>query len=112
MSFRNPAPLSSRSVASLGTYDLQRESARYMAIQYFITHPEYRGWNGGYRHDVALVRLKKKVVFSELVQPVKLPSSNDTFGPSSECFITGWGFAQEGGTSKHCKQGTQNSDIS
>uniref|UniRef100_A0A3Q2WWA9 Tryptase-2-like n=1 Tax=Haplochromis burtoni TaxID=8153 RepID=A0A3Q2WWA9_HAPBU len=35
--------------------------------------------------------LKKPITFSKDVAPVALPDKDDTFGPSSECWITGWG---------------------
>lgn len=83
----------------LGTHDLQDKSAAYVGIKHFISHPGYRHWNDGYRHNIALVKLMKNVTFTEEVKPVTLPSSTDTFGPSSECFITGWGNVGRGGTS-------------
>lgn len=88
---RNPPPTAKASMAWLGTHDLQDSSAMYLGIKYFVVNPKYERWNGGCKHDIALVRLKRKVNFMKGVQPVKLPSSSDTFGPSSECFITGWG---------------------
>lgn len=87
-------------MAWLGTHELEDESPKYVGIEYFIRHPGYQRWNGGYRSDIALVRLKKPVDFTEKIKPVKLASSSDTFGPSSECFITGWGNVSRGGTFK------------
>lgn len=98
VSSRNPVPSASKSMAFLGAHDLQEASAYYKGIEYFMIHPNYQRWNGGYKHDIALVRLKTKV--GNMVKPVKLPSSTDTFGPSSECFITGWGNVDKGGMSK------------
>lgn len=100
VSLRNPVPTAKRSMAWLGTHDLEDKSDAYLGITYFIRHPRYQRWNDGYRHDIALVRLKRKVDFNKNVQPVKLPGSTDTFGPTSECFITGWGNVDRGGTSE------------
>ncbi|XP_068606455.1 tryptase-2-like [Brachionichthys hirsutus] len=80
-----------RSMAWVGTSDLQKASVRYMGILYVVSHPHYKAQGGGYVNDIALVRLKKKLRFSERVGPVGLPSGSDAFGSSSECWITGWG---------------------
>lgn len=98
VSSRDPVPSASESMAFLGAHDLQEASAYYKGIKYFIIHPKYQRWNGGYKNDIALARLQTKV--GDMVKPVKLPSSTDTFGPSSECFITGWGNVDKGGMSK------------
>lgn len=93
---RDPVPSAYESMAFLGAHDLQEAAAYYRGIKYFIIHPKYQRWNGGYKHDIALARLKNKVSFSAVVKQVNLPSSTDTFGPSSECFITGWGNMDKG----------------
>lgn len=95
---RQLEPNAGRSMAWVGSYSLQKASVRYMGIYQAITHPEYQAVGGGYRNDIALVKLKKKLQFSATVAPVKLPSSTDTFGPSSECWITGWGYVGTTGT--------------
>ncbi|KAG7221973.1 hypothetical protein INR49_028256 [Caranx melampygus] len=85
-------PDPSRSMAWVGTHSLQKESARYLGIVYVIPHRNYRAVGKGYLNDIALIKLKKKLRFSQSVRPVSLPSVDDTFGPSSECWITGWGY--------------------
>lgn len=82
----------------LGSYNLVERSVRYLGIEFFIPHLNYGRWGSGFRNDIALVKLKKKVSFSGQVSPATLPSSTDTFGPSSECWITGWGNVQKDGT--------------
>lgn len=96
--FRNPQPKASRSMVWIGSYNLQDASVRYLGIEFFIPHSRYNRWGSGFKSDIALVKLKKKVRFSREVGPVTLPSSTDTFGPSSECLITGWGNIRKGGT--------------
>lgn len=84
----------------IGSHNLQKGSARYMGIVYVVPYPEYEVRNGFYKKDLALLKLKKKIDFLKIkdASPVSLPSSTDTFGPSSECWITGWGNIQTGGT--------------
>lgn len=79
-------------MAWIGTHSLQMASVRYMGIRYVISHPDYRALNNGYANNLALVRLKKKITFSKDVAPVTLPSSTDASNPSSDCWITGWGY--------------------
>ncbi|XP_068194097.1 tryptase-2-like [Antennarius striatus] len=80
-----------RSMAWVGTSDLQRASARYLGIVTVVSHPKYLAQGGGYVNDIALVKLKKKISFSDQVAPVSLPGAGAAFGPASECWITGWG---------------------
>ncbi|KAE8283558.1 Tryptase alpha/beta-1 [Larimichthys crocea] len=80
-----------RSFVSVGSHSLTKASARYMGIDTVMTHREYQAQSGGYVNDIALVKLKKKLTFSPDVASVTLPSIDDTFGSSSECWIAGWG---------------------
>lgn len=86
-----------RSMAWVGTHSLQKGSARYRGIVFAILHPNYRAVGNGYINDIALIKLDKKLAFTQSVGPVNLPSVDDTFGPSSECWITGWGNTGNGG---------------
>ncbi|XP_010749357.3 tryptase-2 isoform X2 [Larimichthys crocea] len=88
---RQAEPNWRRSFVSVGSHSLTKASARYMEIDTVMNHREYRAQSGGYVNDIALVKLKKKLSFSPDVAPVTLPSIDDTFGSSSECWITGWG---------------------
>jgi len=62
-----------------------------MTITHVIRHEKYRALSSGYENDIALIKLKRKVKSSPLVAAVSLPSADDTFDSSSECWITGWG---------------------
>uniref|UniRef100_UPI0037E81272 tryptase-2-like n=1 Tax=Semicossyphus pulcher TaxID=241346 RepID=UPI0037E81272 len=88
---RNPKPVLTRSMVWVGSHDLQKGAARYMAVLFAMPHPGYRAVGGGYVNDLALVKLKKKIAFTQQVDKVSLPSVHDTFDSSSECWITGWG---------------------
>ncbi|XP_037648727.1 tryptase-2-like [Sebastes umbrosus] len=89
-SSRHPVPVWHRSFIAVGSYNLQKASARYMEISTVLLHPAYRALSSGYINDIALVKLEKSLRFSQQVAPVSLPSADDTFGSSSECWIVGW----------------------
>ncbi|XP_017294335.1 tryptase-2 isoform X2 [Kryptolebias marmoratus] len=75
----------------IGAHELQRPSERYMKVETVMRHTEYQTQSNGYINDIALVKVKKEIKFSKLVAPVSLPSADDTFDSSSECWMTGWG---------------------
>lgn len=87
-------PLENFSFARLGTHALKGPSEVYCGISHFIPHPKYNA--DEYQNDIALLKLDKKVSFSLLVSPVALPAGEDSFSPSSECWVTGWGNIDEG----------------
>ncbi|XP_040927675.1 tryptase-2-like isoform X2 [Betta splendens] len=88
---RHPKPKETRSMVWVGSHALQEASARYMGILYFISHPQYRNLGNRYLNDIALIKLKKPLTFSDNVKPVSLPAADDAFSPSSDCWIAGWG---------------------
>ncbi|XP_041813743.1 tryptase-2-like [Chelmon rostratus] len=88
---KHPGPNMARSMVWIGSYSLQKASVRFVGIHSVISHPAYRALGSGYVNDIALVKLKKKIKFSGLVSPVSLARVDDTFTPSSECWIIGWG---------------------
>ncbi|XP_031174088.1 tryptase-2-like [Sander lucioperca] len=82
---RHPAPDWRRSFACINSLNLQKDQARFMEITTAVIHSHED------RHDIALLKLKKKVDFKKMAGKVNLPSADNAFGPSSECWITGWG---------------------
>ncbi|XP_074511107.1 tryptase-2-like [Sebastes fasciatus] len=86
---REPAPLWRRSFVAVGLDKLQKAGSRYMEISTVMSNPDYNRVT--YINDIALVKLKKTVRFEKNVAPVSLDRA-DTFGPSSECWIVGWGY--------------------
>ncbi|XP_040918895.1 tryptase-2-like isoform X2 [Toxotes jaculatrix] len=84
-------PVLRRSMIFIGAHSLHKAAERYLGILYVIPHPEYRAVGKRYVNDIALVKMKKKLTFSEEVRPVTLPSEGDTFNGASECWLTGWG---------------------
>jgi len=47
--------------------------------------------------DVALVKLRSPVTWSDRIQPVCLPYAGFQFSSGTLCYVTGWGHTQEGG---------------
>ncbi|KAI4822353.1 hypothetical protein KUCAC02_007905 [Chaenocephalus aceratus] len=88
---KHPNPDIHRSMVWVGTHELKKPSSRYHGILHFMSHPEYKALATGFQHDIALIKLKKKVRFSDLVKAVTLPGPDDITPPSSECWIAGWG---------------------
>lgn len=80
-----------RSMAWVGSHALHKGAIRYMGISKVLNHEEYRNLSNSYVGDIALVWMKKTLKMSKDVQKVNLPSVDDTFSSSSECWITGWG---------------------
>lgn len=99
--FRDPRPTERRSMAWFRTHNLEDDSEAYVGIAEFKPHSGYQRLSGVYRDDIALVKLKRKIVIPREAQTVELASSTDTFDPSSECFILGWGNVGPGGTSNN-----------
>ncbi|XP_036944225.1 tryptase-2-like [Acanthopagrus latus] len=85
-------PNKERSMAWVGSYSLKTYQGRYKGITQIITHRNYDSSGGTYQNDIALVKLKTKIESWADVKYVNLPSANDVFDSSSECWIAGWGY--------------------
>uniref|UniRef100_A0A8C4UFL9 Peptidase S1 domain-containing protein n=1 Tax=Falco tinnunculus TaxID=100819 RepID=A0A8C4UFL9_FALTI len=46
-------------------------------------------------YDIALLEMEMPVLFSELVQPICLPSTSRVFVYGTVCYVTGWGAIKE-----------------
>ncbi|XP_073350145.1 tryptase-like [Pagrus major] len=88
-------PNKDRSMAWVGSYNLKTYRGRYKGISQIITHPGYYSSGGTYKNDIALVKLKTKIESWAEVKNVNLPSANDIFDSSSECWIAGWGYIED-----------------
>lgn len=89
---RTDKPYYLRSMVWVGSYELQKGALRYLAINSVIYHDQYQNEGNSYTNDVALVWLKKPLKLSNDVKAVTLPTVDDTFSSSSECWIIGWGY--------------------
>ncbi|XP_014863100.1 PREDICTED: tryptase-2-like isoform X2 [Poecilia mexicana] len=74
----------------VGTYELDKPSERYMDVDFVYRNPEFRVTVNGFISDISLIKLKYPLEFTKTVAPVILPSEDDTFDSSSECWIAGW----------------------
>ncbi|KAM3864033.1 tryptase-2 [Diretmus argenteus] len=83
-----------RSMVWLGSHNLKGRS-KFMGIKGVIRHDYYQA--DGRVNDIAMVKLKKTVTYTEKIAPVPLTSIDDTFDSASECWITGWGNIKEDG---------------
>ncbi|NXW68343.1 ST14 protein, partial [Hirundo rustica] len=63
------------------------------AIIRIIVHPQYDQSISDY--DIALLEMETPVLFSELVQPICLPSTSRVFLYGTVCYVTGWGAIKE-----------------
>ncbi|XP_031681817.1 tryptase [Oncorhynchus kisutch] len=87
----NDNPIPDRSFIRLGTHSLNEPSVFYRSISRIVSHPQYQKQCLALLHDIALVKMSKKVSFSSLVKPMSLPKPSDTFDSRSKCFVAGWG---------------------
>lgn len=63
-------------------------------VKNIVLHESYDTHNNDY--DIALLKLSSPVEFSNTVQPVCLPTFDQTFSEGQECFTSGFGTTQDG----------------
>ncbi|XP_077383940.1 tryptase gamma [Festucalex cinctus] len=80
-------------VSTVSIADASR-GKRYRALQ-VLYHPRFNNRSNDY--DIGLLRTIVNIDMSDGVQPVCLPSPNESFLPGAPCWITGWGYVREGG---------------
>ena len=60
-----------------------------MQIEKIITHERYDSTNFDY--DIALIKLRNSISYTERVKPICLPPSGFDFATGTKCYVTGWG---------------------
>ncbi|XP_014233498.1 chymotrypsin-1-like [Trichogramma pretiosum] len=66
-------------------------------VEELIVHPLWKKYVGiPYWADLALIKLKEDIEFSEKIQPTKLAEENDDLPDGSTLTLLGWGFAEYG----------------
>ncbi|XP_069479703.1 ovochymase-2 [Ambystoma mexicanum] len=82
----------------VGDHDLSlREDAeQYFKVKSIIIHPEFDK-RRPINFDIALVELDEGIIFGPSVQPVCLPTLDETFEPGLLCTVYGWGRTLENG---------------
>lgn len=81
--------------AYMGSHTINEKSNRVAmrSITRIIVHPQYDQSISDY--DIALLEMETPVLFSELVQPICLPSTSRVFLYGTVCYVTGWGAVKE-----------------
>ncbi|XP_033024295.1 serine protease 53-like [Lacerta agilis] len=81
----------------LGAHQLSNlsDNAVASAAEQIILHPDYNG-DVGYTADIALIKLKSPVNFTDYILPIRLPGSSTRFSSGEYCWVTGWGDIQTG----------------
>lgn len=62
-----------------------------MEVERGFAHPDYSDSNVNRYHDIALVKLKESVQFTNFIRPICLPSASDRSRLGDELFVAGWG---------------------
>ncbi|XP_065258936.1 serine protease 27-like [Emys orbicularis] len=83
---------------NLGEYQLLNPSESLVSfpIKEIYRHPSYT--DIGSSGDIALVELETPVNFNRVIRPICLPASSVEFPAGMECWVTGWGDTQYGGS--------------
>lgn len=75
-------------------YPLGNEVVKKVAK--IIRHEDYK--IGSYDADIALIKLESPVEYNFLIKPVCLPEDDEEEKVGKQCYVTGWGRLQEGGS--------------
>jgi len=82
-----------------GEYNLRKSSGKEQVIRSkaLHSHPSYNSQT--MRNDVGLIHLSAPMELNDCVGTVCLPGDGADVSPGAECWITGWGTLQSGGSS-------------
>ncbi|XP_063812675.1 transmembrane protease serine 2 [Pseudophryne corroboree] len=81
---------------NVGSIDKASGSMYY--VDRVISHPNYDTETKN--NDIALMKLKQSIKFnSRTVKPVCLPNAGMTWTETQSCWISGWGYTYQGGSS-------------
>nr|XP_009912892.1 PREDICTED: suppressor of tumorigenicity 14 protein-like [Haliaeetus albicilla] len=92
-SVRYSVPSGWRAYMGLHTINEKNNRVAMRSIKRIIVHPQYDQSISDY--DIALLEMETSVFFSELVQPICLPSTSRIFVYGTVCYVTGWGAIKE-----------------
>ncbi|KAK3555556.1 hypothetical protein QTP86_021783 [Hemibagrus guttatus] len=76
-------------------YESNTSDRQYHQIQQIIMNPNYNKRTKD--SDIALILLQNKVNFTDYIQPICFPESQQQFAAGRKCAIAGWGRLTEGG---------------
>lgn len=81
----------SKMVVTLGSHTLEdRYQTSNVQVESLHLHPEYNP--AGEINDIALIRLRDRVIFNDIVRPICLTDSTEY----EHLFVTGWGLVSNG----------------
>ncbi|XP_061844671.1 suppressor of tumorigenicity 14 protein [Colius striatus] len=92
-SVRYSVPSGWRAYMGLHTINEKSNRIAMRSIKRIIIHPRYDQSISDY--DIALLEMETPVFFSELIQPICLPSTSRVFVYGTICYVTGWGAIKE-----------------
>lgn len=73
-----------------------RSAGSISLVQRVIAHPNYNKETKD--NDIALMKLKTSLFFSSTIKPVCLPNAVMPWSDTQSCWISGWGYTTQGGT--------------
>uniref|UniRef100_A0A3B4BTU3 pancreatic elastase n=1 Tax=Pygocentrus nattereri TaxID=42514 RepID=A0A3B4BTU3_PYGNA len=86
------------SLVVLGEHDLtaSERKEQFFGVSAIYIHPS---WNSDLTagNDVALIRLTSNAILNSYVQLATLPPAGQILSGNTACYVTGWGFTQNGG---------------
>lgn len=91
-------PLDEYSVTA-GSHRKNRSSKNHIGITRFILHPDFIHKTN--RADIAILFLEHDLIFSEYIQPIRLPAQNAIVTHGTRAVVAGWGRV---GTHKKAKR--------
>ena len=80
----------------VGKYDLYDNSTKYeqlLHINRTFFHPDFDNVTAYY--DIAIIKTKEVIEFTDAVQPVCLPSADENFRKNLAVDIIGWSWEEE-----------------
>ncbi|NXY43936.1 ST14 protein, partial [Ceuthmochares aereus] len=91
--YRYSSPSGWRAYMGLHAINERNSPVAMRSIKRIVVHPQYDQSISDY--DIALLEMDSPVFFSELVQPICLPSTSRVFIYGTVCYVTGWGAIKE-----------------
>lgn len=88
---------------NLGLHYLYGGNVETVQVEKIIIHPQFN--IGLVDYDISLIKLSKRIKFSESVQAVCLPKDEKEPKPGKRCVILGWGYTKGTGTEGVLNQG-------
>lgn len=90
----------------LGEYDTQKEvdcvqnvcadPPQEILVQSAYPHPGYSDRNKNKKDDIGLIRLAKRAVYNDYIQPICLAKNNQRIVVGNDVYVAGWGKTLEG----------------